>query len=54
MKKSYIIWIALGAILLFVWSQFNSMSKLSKPLTPKVSITKLSKLCAKVKTVETD
>jgi LemA protein len=30
MKKSYIIWIALGAILLFVWSQFNSMSKLDE------------------------
>ncbi len=30
MKKSYIIWIAIGAILLFVWSQFNSMSKLDE------------------------
>lgn len=30
MKKSYIIWIALGAILLFVWSQFNSLSKLDE------------------------
>jgi LemA protein len=30
MKKSYIIWLVIGGLLLFVWSQFNSLSKLDE------------------------
>lgn len=30
MKKSTIIWIVVGIVLLFVWSQFNSMSKMDE------------------------
>jgi LemA protein len=30
MKKSYIIWIVIGVVLLFVWSQFNALSKLDE------------------------
>jgi LemA protein len=30
MKKSTIIWIVVGAVVLFIWSQFNSMSKMDE------------------------